>query len=424
MSKLADEIIIKEEKKKKKKKGGGIKVILVLLMMFILIPSLVITGFYFVNETFKYRMNAALAEAPGVIGNYFDTIPTRNEKEMQINMIAEYFLQISRDRAVDKLSLYYKDEPKMYTSIMKSMLMMDPNSTKIIMDNIREKQIKGDVVSSTLDEIVEERNVELSGVAEDLQNIPFSELKNEMYEIINDGLNGVSKLAKILEQMDSVKAFELLSLLDDVDKDSVTNSMSLEAKESIRKEMNKDMANNQRLISLSEIYSTKDPNELVDLLSNTNTYKIEELAVIFKELGVLKTGRILTTAVEPNFVTDLITEIKNNEVLENGEDLITKDILKTLKIYKDFDDKVLQLTNIYSAMGVDKVATLLKQLFVAGSLPQTYVLGSGDIIQISDEELALKVLKNFDDKKIAEIIGLFENSLAAEVSKQLTIPEY
>ena len=346
------------------------------------------------------------------------------KNEAKINTIAEYFLRISREKAVDKLSLFYKDEPKMYMEIMKSMLMMDPNNTKIIMDNIREKRVKGDVVSSTLEEIVKERNLELSGVAEDLQNIPFSELKNEMYDIINDGLNGVSKLAKILEQMDSVKAFELLSLLDDVDKDSVTNSMSIKAKESIRKEMNKDMANNQKLISLSEIYSAKDSSELTELLSNTNTYKIEELAVIFKELGVLKTGQILTKAANSSFVVDLITEMKNNEVLENGEDLITKDILKTLKIYKNFDDKVLQLTNIYSAMSVDKVATLLKRLLVAGSLPQTYVLDSGDVIQISDENLALKVLKNFDDKKMAEIIGQFENSLATEVSKQLTIPEY
>ena len=78
MSKLAEEV--KESKKKKKKKGGGIKVILILLIMFILIPGLVITGFYFINETFKYRMNAALSDMPGGIGNYFDTIPTRNEK--------------------------------------------------------------------------------------------------------------------------------------------------------------------------------------------------------------------------------------------------------------------------------------------------------------------------------------------------------
>jgi len=411
------------KKVKEKKKGGGFKVILFLLIFFILIPGAGIAGFYFLNDTFYYRLNTALAETP-VLGSYFDSLPTRAEKENQIKSIAEYFLEISTDRAVDKLILINNDDPAMYDDIIKIMLQLDPNMTKIVLDEIREKQIKGDAVSTTLDEILNERNEELSEIATDLQSVPFASVRSEMYKIINDGLNGYSRLARILEQMDSVKAFELLSLLDDIDSDNVLDAMNAQSKESIKQEMNKDLSNTQKLISMSEIYASKDADELVDVLGNTTTYKIEELAIIFKEIGILKTGEILSKVVDDALVNDIITEMKNNEVLTTGEDLITKDILKTLKIYKDFDDNILQLTNIYSTMQSEEVANILKIQITNGALPQVYVLDSGDVITISDETLAYRVLQNFDDKTIAEIIGYFEDSLASEVSKKLTVPNY
>ncbi len=427
MSSLAEETKVekpKKEKPKKEKKGGAIKVILVILVLFIIIPGLVLTGFYFLNETFKYRMNTALSEAPGSIGTYFESIPTRAERNVHIQSIAEYYLKISENSAVDKLLLLNNDEPGMYDSVIKKMLQMDPNDTKIILQEIREQQRQGDAVSNTLDEIIEERNSELALVAEDLQNIPFTSLRDEMYKILNDGLNGSSQLAKILEQMEPVKAFELLSMLDESDKNDVLDSMTELTKIKIREEMNKDLSNNQKLISISEIYKTKDASELEDLLGSIGEYTLEELAVIFKELGIIKTARILSLVTDDQFINNVIAEMKNNEVLENDVDLITKDILKALKIYKDFDDNILQLASIYSAMESSEVATILKGFFINGSLPQVYVLDSGDIIEISDEKLGLRVLRTFDDKKIAEILSYFDTSLSTVISRKLTVPEY
>ena len=215
-----------------------------------------------------------------------------------------------------------------------------------------------------------------------------------------------------------------MSLLDDVDAQSVLDAMDLQAKESIRMEMSKDISDTQKLISLSEIYASKDAEDLVAALGNTSTYKVEELAIIFKEIGIIKTGEILAIAGDDLLVNDIITEMKNNEVLSTGEDLITKDILKSLKIFKDFDDNILELTNIYSAMQPDQISQVISKLLTDGALPQVYVLDSGDIITISDEDLAYKILKNFDEKTIAEIIGNFSSTLASEVSKKLTVPEY
>lgn len=411
------------EESKKKKGGNGFKILLVLLIFFIIIPAAALSGFYFMNDTFKYRLNAALSSAP-VMGDYFASLPTKAEIESQIDSIAEYFLEISADRAVDKLILIKSDEHSLYNDIQKVMLKKDPNATKVILEGIREKERVGDAISTTLDEIMNERSSELSEIATELQSIPFSSLREELYKIINDGLNGNTRLASILEQMDSLKAFELLSLIDEVDRDNVLQAMDPSARALIYQEMSTDQSNTQKLISLSEIYASKEATELVDLLSNTSTYSVDELAIIFKEIGILKTGEILAKAEDDNFVNEIITEMKNNEVLASGEDNITKDITKSLNIYKKFDDNILQLTNIYSTMQSQEVATLLKGLITNGALPQVYVLDSGDVITITDEDLAYRVLENFDDKTIAEIIGYFEDSLAAEVSKKLTIPEY
>lgn len=411
------------EEKKEKKKGGLLKGILILLIFFILIPALGIAGFYFLNETFQYRLNAALSDFP-VVGSYFDSLPTKAEKKEQIKSIAEYFLEISTDRAVDKLILIHDDEKPMYDEIIKTMLQIDPNVTKIILEDIRGKQLKGNAVSTTLDEITEERNQELQSIAGELQSLPFSSLRGEMYKIINDGLNGYSSLARIFEQMDAVKAYEMLSLLDDVDASSVLDAMSITSRESIQTEKNKDLANTQKIISLSEIYASKDADELIEELGNTSLYTVEELAIIFKEIGVVKTGQILAKANDDALTNDVITQMKNNEVLNVGEDLITKDILKSLKIFKDFDDSIIEATNVYKTMQSAQIANILSKLLTDGALPQVYVLDGGDVITISDEDLAYKILAQFDDKTKADIIGNFNNTLATEVSKKLTIPEY
>ncbi len=138
----------------------------------------------------------------------------------------------------------------------------------------------------------------------------------------------------------------------------------------------------------------------------------------------MKTGQILAKAGDDTFVNEVITQMKNNEVLENGEDLITKDILKSLKIFKDFDDNIIELTNVYKTMQPAQIASVISKLLTDGALPQVYVLDGGEVITISDEDLAYKILDQFDDKTKAEIIGNFNNTLASEVSKKLTVPEY
>jgi hypothetical protein len=116
--------------------------------------------------------------------------------------------------------------------------------------------------------------------------------------------------------------------------------------------------------------------------------------------------------------------MKNNEILENGEDLITKDILKTLNIYKNFDDSIIEMANIYKTMQPTEVAPIISKLLTDGALPTVYVLDGGEVITISDEDLAYRLLEQFDDKVKAEIIGTFNTTLASEVSKKLTVPEY
>lgn len=182
------------------------------------------------------------------------------------------------------------------------------------------------------------------------------------------------------------------------------------------------MNNTQKLLSLSEIYQSKSPDDLVDVLGSEDQYNVSDLAIIFKALGPLKTGQILSKSQDDTFVNAVITEMKNNEILSQGEDLLTKDILKTLKIHKDFDDNIVKLTNIYASMDSEQISRVLSDLMNNRSLPEVYVLDSGDVITLSDEDLAYEILQQFDDKRIAEIIGFFDQRLASEVTRKLIIP--
>ncbi len=407
---------------KKKDKGFG-KFIIIFIIIFIIVPLIALVSFYFLNDTFKFRVNNSLSTAP-IVGSYFENQPTKKEIKEDIDKLAKYFLDISFDRTIDKLNVIKGEDKGLYNDIINAMIQRDPNKTKLVLENIREKEMKGSTLSKALEDIEKDQEEEFANTIKKLEDMPFSSLKKEVYDIINGSLNGHSNLAKMLSAMKTAKAYSILNLLDESDRDKVISFMDSDVSEKIEKEKNFVLADKEKLINQSNIYKSKNVEDLKLILNSTATYNIDQLSVIFKELGPVYTGRILASSVDDQFVSDVIKNIKNNEIAESGEDLLTKDILKSLKIYKEFDDNIIQVTNVYKAMSLSKVSEMLSDMLSGNSLPQVYVLDNGDVITITDEDLAYRILKGFDNKDIAKIISGFDANLASEVSKKMSIPEY
>lgn len=405
-----------------KKKGGSLKTILLVLVIFVILPALVLGSVYYFSDPFKDKVNSFASNVPGPVGNYFNSLPTADEVSDQIKTIGDYMLSVETQRAVDKMLVIKSEDEVVYNQVVKSMLRLNPNRTEVILEEIRRSTVKKDLIANTIDQIDKESVDELTKQAEYLQSISTSTAIEEMQKIISSSINGYKDLAKIMSVMDPIQAAGLMKFLSEDDFSRTMQYIETEVANLIKTEIVAENSRKSELKHIAEIYSTDNITKLVDLIGNTNYYTIQELSVLYKELGTVKAGEILAKVNDDAFVFSLINNIKESEILESGEDKITKDILNSLKIHKDFDDNIKELTDIYVKMGSDKVAALIKNLVRNSSDPKVYTLENGENIVITDEDLALGVLNNFTQNKVSEILGLLDDNLAADLSKKMTLP--
>ena len=406
----------------KEEKGGALKTILILLLVLIVLPVGVLSGFYFLSSTFQIETNKLLSSVPGPVGTYFEQFPTPQETSQQLKEIAEYYLDIDQSRAVDKLSLLASEDETVYDEVIKHMLRMNPNATKLILEEMRGNNIKKDVVLNTLDQIQAEKNEDIQSRADYLSSLSIQTAQEEMNFTIGSSVNGHKELASHLSAMDPSEAGTLMEQLSTDDFNKVISFMTEEKARSIRTTIADAKKRKAELENIASIYSSEDNTTLVDLIGNSNTYDIQELGKLYSELGPIKAGQVLATIRDDNFTFDLINEIRDQQIIENGTDKITSDILKSLKIYKEFDDNVTEMAEIYGNMDVGAVSNMIERMIRNSTVPQLYQLENGETIIISDEDIALELLSRFDATRVGELLATFDDTLASDISRKLTLP--
>lgn len=407
----------------KKKKGGGGKILLTLLIIFIVVPLLGAGATYFLYPPFKVAANNVLSNLPGPVGSYFSNMPTEQETSDKINSISEYLLKVETDRAVDKLSLIKKDDSAMYDSIVKTMLRINPNATKAIIEALRANSLTNDAASTTLEQIKKDQEEDYTKKAKFLEGLSVNTAVEEVNFIVSNSVNGYREVAKTMDYMDPIIAAKIMEKLPPDIFKKINLAMTEEKAALVRTEMTNRKSNIQSLGNTAQILSSQDVTKLVDTLGNTNTYKMDELAIIFINLGPIKAGKVLSGVEDDKFVNEVISAIKEKRIEDTGKDEITKDILKTLKIYKEFDDNVSELVTVYDKMKTDVVAVNITTLMKNNSSPKTYTLDNGENIVITDEDLALAILSKFSQKKIGDILSAVDDALSSELTRKLALPK-
>lgn len=408
-----------EESKKSKGKGGC----LVILLILFLTPLLALGTLYFLNKDFKLNVNGIMSNMPGAVGDYFEKFPTRAEEVEQIRMVSDYMLQLDASRAVDKLLILQKDDARAYDDVIKDMLRINPNKTKNILEAIREATVNKDALSNTVQGISEEQAEDLKAKAAYISGLPLTAAVTEVEAIIADSINGHKNAAEIFEFIEDDVAVSILYQLSQVDREKIFAALSDEKAASIRNAYSANQRRIADLVQISDLYSSENASSLVDTIGNLSSYTIEDLAVIFKNIGPRKAGEVLAKVEDETFVFDLIAKIKANELLNEGEDLLTPDILKSLKIYREFDDNVLELIEVYQEMEMNKVVQIVRNMMLNASPSKVYELNNGETITISDEDLILEILTSFPQEKIASILSALDQTLSSELTRKLALPQ-
>lgn len=402
-------------------KGKKILGAIILILIIILLPVIIFGSIYFLNEDFQLEANRILRDAPGFVGDYFEKMPTENEKQTQIMEIAMYMLDIDKIRAVDKLEKIKVEDSGLYDNIIKYMLRDNPNRTKDILDIVRSHEMNKDLVASTIDEIKDEIDEGLKDDANELINLTLPIAKEKMEDIINSSINGHLLLSEILKNLEDENIAKLIDVLEDQDFNLVLNKFSKDKQQKIRKILSNKRSKKNDLNSIVEIYKTKSAETLATTLVPDGEYSTEELVYIYERLGPKLAGQVLSKVRNDEFNVLLTSKIKENQILKNGEDNLTKDILKSLKLFTEYDDNINELTDIYMTMDSQKVASALEEMMRSSLLPEKYEVGDEEI-RISDEDIAIEILNKFNENKKGEIIQFMSDAMVSQVSKKLSVP--
>lgn len=399
------------------------KGVLIAILLLIVLPTLVLGGLYFFVEDFQLLANEVLGELPGGLGDYFSTQPTRQETNEQISQIANYLLDLELQRTVDKLNLIENEDQTTYDLVIKSMLRMDPNRTEKVLEEKRRQSLSSDVVKATLDLIKEEETADYKDQADFLTKIPQAEAIEEVKNILDNRVDAYDYLYRIFEQMSDEKVSAILPFLSPNDQAVFEQMLTQERALAIKVDQTEWSLKQDELAHVASLLQGKSAKELSELIGPQTTYPLEELVVIYETLGPKRSGEVLSKLSDDAFVLSLVSAIKDHQKVLYGEDKFTSDMMKSLSIYKKFDDNISELVEIYSKVDDQKTAEIIKKLYWNTGEVKTYPLDNGELIEISDQALAIQLLKSFSTKKIASVLSFLDNTISTELSTKLALPE-
>ncbi len=293
------------EKQEEKKKSGGIGCLIVLLILLIT-PILAVGALYFLNKDFSMSVNSVMSNVPGAIGNHFEKYPTREEEQAQIRQLSDYYLSIDEASAIDKMMLMRANDASAYDEIIKDMLRINPNKTRNLLDGIRDATVNKDAVANAVSQIEQEQVDELKSMATYYQGLPVTAVVDDIYGKIKDSINGYKDVANIIEYMDDKNAEEVLYQLDEDTRNKIFAALSSEKAMAIRNAHSDLERRVTDLEQVASVYASEDPENLILTIGNTSQYTMDELAVIYKNLGPNKAGEVLAKSGDDNFVFGII----------------------------------------------------------------------------------------------------------------------
>ena len=303
------------------------------------------------------------------------------------------------------------------------MLRINPNATNNILNDIRSATVNKDALLNTVQKIEEEKQEDLQSTATYISSLPLNAAVEEVNKMIGDSINGHKDVANIFELISDDKSVSILYQLDVNDRNRIFSFLTEPKAQSIRNTYSTLLRNKTDLEQIAGVYSSENATSLVGTIGDLSNYNLDELAIIYGNLGAKKAGEVLAKASDETFIFDLISKIKANEILEKNQDTLTPDILKSLKIYKEFDDNVRELVDVYARMSNESIIPIIENMMINAAPSQVYELDNGDLITISDEDLIMEILTNFTEKKRSEILSSLENTLSTELTRKLALPK-
>ncbi|MEJ8554404.1 hypothetical protein [Tepidibacter sp. Z1-5] len=408
---------VQEMDKPKKKKRIPLMVIGVLLTTFAIL--------YYTNTQISTMTNNIFKKLP-IVGERFEQIPSLKEKEERKNKLARYYLTLDEDRAIDKLIIMEKEDKKLYEDIIMKMKKYDLSSTNELVQKIRDKKIKKDILQREIDSIEQERALYIEELSKNYTKLGLlGTIQGLEQNIIDLNLN-FEDAAKIIEKFKPEYGAKVLYYMD--------QNISQSINENLSQKYFKDIQNQTQLYkkyiydmkTLSDIYSNKNIEEASMQLQNKNAYSAQNLGTIFANMDYLQASKILCEFEDSDYLDSVLKEIKLFEQLNENEETvkgISEDINNTLKVLEVYKRDLKTLKLSYEKMNSTEVSDLVNEMTSSKPKYKEYKIDEEKSFIITEEDLMIEVLKQLKPKLLSEVISNLDNKKSAEISRKIGLPK-
>lgn len=391
--------------------------LIILLLVLIIIPLSILSIIYNVNQTFKKNANQLLSKLPGAVGNYFANIPTEMERIDKINYLSEYYLELDTSTAAEKIYILKKDDEKLYVDLIKNMNSISYSKTEEIVNKIRNMELRKDLLFSVYEEVLKEEEEKLLSEVSRLEN---QDIVLSIREIETNYSN--REFLKVLEQVNLNTLGEILYYVDSDLQEYILNSFSSSKKNAILGIINRKSMGITELEEIAKIYETKPLDVAIDIIGNTNTYSMNELAIIYSNMSIVKSSEILSNIEDESFIQDLFTSIIRYEELSNLDANITQNISIGIEFFNEYSSKINNLVMIYDKMTPGNVAKIIENMIDNTDAITTIELETENLLELSDRDIIIDVFSRLKKQNQSKILDLLEPETAAQVTRLLARP--
>lgn len=400
-------------------KNSIFKTILIIVISFISLPLIILTIMYFSNEDFKDNANKVLSVLPGKAGVYFQSVPTKMEREDIKKDIAKHYITLDENRILDKLLIVKGENEQLYSDLVVLMSKENPNKMKKVKEQLKVLKIKEDPINRILDEIDKESEEKINSLQKYYTSLKLSQAIDEIERTYASNEISIDELVRLFQNLKAEQAAKYAFYLNDDIVKQIEYKLPKDVLRGIEKKKQELKNNQKKLLDLSLEYENKKNEETLMELGNTNQYSMEQLAVIFKGLSINKSARVLSKINDKDFMLTLFDEINHLQYLQKEEPSVSPLIMKGITVYKEYDNKINELSVIYDKTTVEELAKMLEIMLKRNETYQKHDLTEKEQITFTEEELVIDVLKKLKPTKVAEILEMMSENTRITLSKKL-----
>lgn len=401
-------------------KGGSIiKTLSVILISFISLPLIVMTIMYFSNEGFRDNANKTLSGLPGGLGGYFQSIPSLDEREGLKRDIAKYYIALDEDRIVDKLLIIKGEDKQLYDDLLVLMTRENSSKMKRVKDSLKLSKFTKDPYNRILTEIDKENEEKIDNMLKYYNSLPLAKAVREIERTHASNEITTDQLTGLFSKLKADQAAKYLFYLDVELERQIKFKLPREVLRDIEKKIEELEANEDKLLELASIYENKNLDGALEELGNTNTYNMEDLAFIYKNLSLGKSSKILSKVDDKDFMLTLFDGINHLEELEKDRRNTSSLVTKGITIYKEYDKKIEELVSIYQRTNIEELSKIIETMLKRNEVYRRHSLNEEEEIIFTEEQLVIDVLNRLKANIVAEILERLNENDRISLSKKL-----